>query len=105
MARSQSSRGPKGSSGNSPQKPELVKVKLTLDRETARLLRLEAFGRDCSLGQVVQDLVRSSPRRFVLTDRGVKGQGGVEGAGAGQGSESSAAHGGVRGLGLVSEAG
>jgi hypothetical protein len=105
MARSQSSKGPKGSSGNSPQKPETVKLKLTLDRETARLLRLEAFGRDCSLGQVVVDLVRSSPRRFVLTDRGSKGTLGSDGSGAGQGSGLSEAHGGVRGLGLVSEAG
>lgn len=56
-------------SGEAP-KPDLVTLKVTLTREVARQLRLEAFGRDVSLGTVVADLVRAAPRRFVLQDRG-----------------------------------
>lgn len=64
-----SAKGSKGSIDPASGKPAVVILKLTLDRDVARLLRLEAFGRDCSLGRVVEDLVRASPRRFVLTDR------------------------------------
>lgn len=61
--------GPKGAAEGSRGKPERVTVKLSLDRETARVLKLEAFGRDVGLGVVVAELVRSAPRRFVLVDR------------------------------------
>lgn len=61
------------------QKPETVRVKLTIGRETLRRLKLEAFGRgDVPVGQVVDDLVMEKTQRFVLTDRS-KGQSGTEG--------------------------
>jgi hypothetical protein len=62
-------KGPKPSPQGVATKPQGVTLKVTVDPETARLLKLEAFGRDCSLGLVVTELVRNSPRRFVLTDR------------------------------------
>jgi hypothetical protein len=105
MARTNSSQGRKGPTTSQPGKQDLVKVKLTLGRETARLLRLEAFGRDVSLGQVVEDLVRSSPRRFVLVDRGVKGSQGIEGSDGSRHSTAQSPQGDARPLGLVSDAG
>jgi hypothetical protein len=97
-------RGSKGSD-NLPTKPERVKLKLSLDRETVRLLRLEAFGRDCPVGLVVDELVRSTPQRFVLTDRGSRVPGGHRAA-EGQGSSEVPGHvGPARPLGLLSDAG
>lgn len=104
------SKGPKGSKGSDPHdlvKPQAVTLKITVDRETARLLRLEAFGRDVSLGLVVAEMVRNTPRRFVLMDRakgsvGAEGPGHPEGRPAEGGSRPPGAH---PALGLVSEAG
>jgi len=104
MARTTATKGPKGNSVGQQQKPETVKLKVSVDRETARLLRLEAFGRDCSLGQVVTDLVRSSPRRFVLVDRGVKGASGSDGSNGPMALNVQEARGEARPLGLLSEA-
>lgn len=83
-----------------------VKVKLSLDRETLRLIRLEAFGRDCPLGQVVEDLVKASPRRFVLTDRlkGSQVQQGAEGARDLLDGGAQRPQGGPPALGVVSSA-
>jgi hypothetical protein len=104
MAKSRSSKGIQGSRpGEAP--AAKLKVKLSLDREVLRLLRLEAFGRDCSLGQVVEELVRSSPRRFVLTDRGVRGLPGPEGYSSPSADGVQKARGDVLALGVVSEAG
>ena len=76
--RSKGSKVSKVPGSEAPIKPDTVVLKLTVSRETARVLRLEAFGRDCSLGQVVADLLRSSPRRFVLTERSRGSAGPVE---------------------------
>jgi hypothetical protein len=53
-------------------KPESVTLKLSLPPEVKRVLLVEALGRNCTVGDVVAELVRSSPRRFVLQDRGVR---------------------------------
>ena len=82
-----------------------MKLKLSLDPQTVRLLRLEAFGRDCTLSQVITEMVRSIPRRFVLTDRGTKGTVGTETPPLGFTSGASVTHGGTGSLGVVSEAG
>jgi len=50
-----------------------VLLKLRLDEETADRLKLEAHGRKLSVSQVVAELIRSTPKRFVLVDRGAKG--------------------------------
>jgi hypothetical protein len=105
MARTASSKGSKGSTTNQRGDAEKIKLKVTLGRETVRLLRLEAFGRDCSLGQVVEELVRSSPRRFVLVDRGVKGHQDLDGSRDSTPTNSPAAPGTSRTLGLLSETG
>ena len=97
-------RGSKGSPVESPNKATRIKVKLSLSIEAHRVLGLEAFGRGVSLGQVVEELIRSSPRRFVLVDRGRGSQGTI-------GAEEPTAEGGQRApgpplaLGVVSEAG
>lgn len=95
-------RGSKGS-GEGPVKPERVKLKLSLDRETVRLLRLEAFGRDVPVGLVVDELVRSTPQRFVLTDRGSRGAGGTRAAEGHGPLESPGPRGESRALGLLSD--
>ncbi len=78
MAKSKGSQSPRGSRPGDALKQSRVKLKLSLDRETVRLLKLEAFGRDLSsVGLVVDELVRSCPRRFVLVDRG-RGSSGAE---------------------------
>lgn len=103
-ARSVRSKVAAGSRPGEAQKPDSVKLKITVDRETARLIRLEAFGRDVSLGQVVTDMVRAYPRRFVLMDRN-KGAQGSEGQANGPGPGPSSARGDGGPLGVVSEAG
>jgi hypothetical protein len=104
MARVKGSKGVEGSKPHGPARPDSVKLKLSIDRETARLLRLEAFGRDCSLGQVVTELVRASPRRFVLTDR-LKGSAGPEVPGQDRPEGSQRPRGEAGAFGVVSEAG
>jgi hypothetical protein len=103
MARATNSKVSKGNSVSQPQKPETVKLKVSVDRETARLLRLEAFGRDCSVGQVIAEMVRATPRRFVLVDRGVKGANGVDGLAGSSGQNVQEARGEARPLGLLSD--
>jgi hypothetical protein len=49
---------------------ETVTLKITVPVETKRILQIEALGRGCSLGDVVAELVRSVPRRWVLSERG-----------------------------------
>ena len=56
---------PEGQSASGDQ----VRLKITVGRETARLLKLEAFGQESTVGQIVENLVRACPRRFVLVDR------------------------------------
>jgi hypothetical protein len=56
---------------------ETVQIKFTVDRETADVLKVEALGRGCSIGQYVEELVKGSPRRFVL-ERQSQGHGDVE---------------------------
>lgn len=103
-AKSVRSKQPAGSRPGDSHKPETVKLKISVDRETARLIRLEAFGRDVSLGQVVTDMVRATPRRFILQDR-AKGSQGSEGGSVEAGQRGSVAQGGSMALGVVSEAG
>jgi hypothetical protein len=105
MAKVTSSKGSKGSTVSQRAQPETVKLKITLDRETARLLRLEAFGRDCSLGQVITELVKSSPRRFILVDRAPKVPLGSEGESSAKGSNGHEPQREARPLGLLAEAG
>jgi hypothetical protein len=97
-------RSPKGSQGSRPGealKPETVTLKVTVSREVARRLKLESFGRDCSLGRVVEDLVRAAPCRFSLVDRGRGSQGpDVQGSPASPGLSSP--RGEVGPLGVVS---
>jgi hypothetical protein len=101
-------RGSKGSPASRPDpssgKPDVVKLKLTLPREVARLIRLEAFGRDCSLGRVVEELVRSSPRRFYLVDRS-KGSPGAEAPASPPAEATQRPRSDPITLGVVSEAG
>jgi hypothetical protein len=51
-------------------RPESVTLKLTVPADVARILKVEALGRNCTVGDVVAELVRLAPRRFVLQDRG-----------------------------------
>lgn len=51
-------------------KPETVTLKITVPAEVARVLKVEALGRNGTVGQVVAELVESTPRRFVLSERG-----------------------------------
>jgi hypothetical protein len=104
-AQSKGSKVSRGISSGSSKKAETVKLKLTLDRETVRLLKLEAFGRDCSLSEVVASMVASIPRRFVLTDRGTRGQVGSQGTQLGFPPRADGAQGEALPLGVVSEAG
>ncbi len=104
MARVKGSQGSKGSPQPDRPRPDVVKLKLSLDRETARLLRLEAFGRDCSLGQVVAELVKAVPRRFVLVDR-ARGTQAAEATGSPSPPGSQEPRGGPPAFGVVSEAG
>jgi hypothetical protein len=104
MARIKGSRGGDGLRPGEPQKPAKVKLKLSLDRETVRLLKLEAFGRDCPIGQVLDDLVRATPRRFVLTDRGPRSSAAPESPGQAPAEGPSRARGDFPALGVVSEA-
>lgn len=105
MARKgQGTKGSKGSADIARVKSDRVVLKLSLDRETVRRLKLESFGRDVSVGLVVDELVQASPRRFVLMDR-ARGAQGVEVPAA---VEPSAVLGPVvarPALGVVSEAG
>jgi hypothetical protein len=48
---------------------ESVQLKIRVSPDVARKLRLESFGRDCSLGRVVEDWSRLVPTRFYLADR------------------------------------
>lgn len=106
MARTRAPKVQKSPVDLASSKPDVVTLKLSVDRETARLLRLEAFGRDCSLGALVTELVRNAPRRFVLTDRS-KGSNvpAVSESPEDRSSEGpSRAPGGVGPFGVVSEA-
>lgn len=101
MARAKGSRVSAGQSSAGQGKPSRVKVKLSLDPETVRRLKLEAFGRDCPVGLVVDEMVAAAPRRFVLMDRARGSQGAeVQGSPAAEGVQ--AAQGAVRALGLHS---
>jgi hypothetical protein len=115
MARPKGTKGASGPSQVAPIKADVVKLKLTVSREVARQLRVEALGRDLSLGDLVADLLRSSPRRFVLSERSKGSQGpqdspgprllevggtpGVEGLSGGPGAVGPQRPGGVVGLG------
>lgn len=68
--------GPKVSkvSKVSSQKPDSVKVKLTIGRASYLKLKRHCFGLgDVPLGQVVDQLIEAMPVRFVLMDRGKGG--------------------------------
>lgn len=104
MAKSRGSKGSKGSD-NLPTPAGAVKLKLTLSAETIHRLKLEAFGRRCSVGAVVEDLVASSPRRFSLVNRGVKGPGVIEAPPERLGPGLQEAQGAARPLSLLSDAG
>jgi hypothetical protein len=101
MARTDGRKGSKGSTRLPAEKPEMVTLKVTVSRDTARLIRLEAFGLDCSLGQVIEGLVRSAPRRFSLVDRGAKGQVGTQGQESPHATTAQDARGEATSLGLV----
>ncbi len=104
MARSKGSKGQLGSRPGEVSRPETVTLKITLPREVARLLKVEAFGRDVSLGRVVEDLVKAAPKRFSIIDRGSRSQG-VEGPSHPSIPGGSSARGDHGTLGLVSEVG
>jgi hypothetical protein len=99
------SKGSKGSDGLRPggdSKPENVTLKITVPREVARLIRLQAFGLDCSLGQVVAEWSRLAPRRFILQDRG-RASVGAEGTPPPTPSETPGLHQATRPLGIASQ--
>lgn len=94
--------GAKGSAESPRVKSDRVVLKLSVSRETARRLKLESFGRDCSVGLVVDELVGSAPRRFVLMDR-AKGAAVVEGPATSEGQGPSVPTLHRAPLGLVAE--
>lgn len=101
MARVRDSSGAKVRPFEAAGKGKGIKLKLTLSVETVHRLRLEAFGRGCPIGLVVDELVAAAPRRFVLQDRARGAQGAeVQGSPAAEGVP--APQGAVRALGVVS---
>ncbi len=72
MARPRSSKVIVHVTSEAVSKPETVVLKITVPLEVKRVLQIEALGRDCSVGAVVAELVKGSPRRFVLSERGAK---------------------------------
>jgi hypothetical protein len=70
MAKASRSKGSQGTSPQEAPKPETVTLKITVTKEIARLLKVEALGRGCSYGDLVTEWSRSVPRRFILTERG-----------------------------------
>jgi hypothetical protein len=70
MARSKDSRVTVVVRSEAAEKPPMVTLKITVPAEVASILRVEALGRKGTVGQYVAELVETTPRRFVLSDRG-----------------------------------
>lgn len=94
-------RGVKGSKGQA-EKPEMVRVKWTIQKATLRKLQVLGLGLGVDrLGQLVDDLVASQPTRFILVDRARA----TLGTDATPRQEGQEARQGPPSLGVVSEAG
>lgn len=72
------SKGSKGSRPGSLAGPARRSLKVSLDPETVRVLKVECLGRECTYGALLDELVRSMPRGYILSAR-AKGLVGTEG--------------------------